>query len=215
MIIKFKIGNKKKILLIFPMFFLFFNLISAAIDTKQVEDVFKINEIIQYAKPCINNGTYCSNSASCNFTFYGLDNSILVNNVPGTNIGANGSSLWAHNISYTESGIYKVDIICTDNGNSGAATFYNQVTGSGMNDTNWFYLIIIILSLGIITLGFYMSDPPITILGTFGLYFLGIYILFNGIAGVKDMVITWGAGIIMLGIASYISVRSAHELITN
>lgn len=212
MITKFKLG---KIILFFPVFLFLFSLTSAAIDKSEVDDVFQVNEVIPYSKLCINNGTYCSSSATCNFTFYDLDNTILVNNELGIQIGVNGSSLWQRNITYTRTGVYQIDMVCIDGGRAGAATFYAQVTGSGLNDTTWFYGIILILSLGVISLGFYMEDSPITILGTFGLYFLGLYILFNGIAGVKDSVTTWGTGLIVLGIAFYISTRATYELITN
>ena len=210
-----KIGMKNNFLLIIPILFFFISFTSAAVDTNTVDDTFQVNYIVPYSKACINNGTYCSDSATCNFTFFDLDNHIIVNNELGTQVGVNGSSLWQKNITYTKTGVYQIDMVCIDLGNAGARTVYAQVTGSGLNDTTLFYVIIIVLSLGIIFLGFYMSDPPITILGTFGLYFLGLYILFNGIAGLRDLTTTWGIGIITLGVAAYISVRSAHELITD
>jgi len=90
-------------------------------------------------------------------------------------------------------------------------TFEINPTGSQKNPT--FYFIILLLSAGVIVLGFFMKDAPITIFGTFGLYFLGLYILFYGIDGIKDGVTTWAFGLITLGLAFYISARSAYELI--
>lgn len=89
------------------------------------------------------------------------------------------------------------------------------VTPSGTDDTKSynFYIIILVISGVVIAAGFLLKDAPITILGTFGLYFVGLYILFNGIAGIKDLITTWAIGIILLGIAMYISIRSAYELI--
>lgn len=183
--------------------------ISAATDTVSVEDTFKINEIINYKKPCFNNGTYCSAAATCNFTIYNPDNSLLINNQLGTNQGS------YYNISFSVSnlGVYKVDMTCKDGTLTGAETLYFEVTGSGMNTSFGFYVIILLISTLLIAGGFLLKDAPVTILGTFGLYFIGIYILFNGIVGVKDLITTWALGIILLGTAGYISIRSAYELL--
>jgi len=89
-----------------------------------------------------------------------------------------------------------------------------EVTPSGFNGTLGFYILIFALSFGIIGLGFYLDDAPIVVLGSFGLYFVGLYILFNGISGMKDTVYTWAIGIIVLMLAAYISIRSAYEIIT-
>lgn len=88
-----------------------------------------------------------------------------------------------------------------------------EVTPSGFSGTLGFYFLILALSFGIILLGFYMEDAPIVILGSFGLYFVGLYILFFGIDGMKDPTYTWALGIIVLMLAAYISIRSAYELI--
>lgn len=193
----------------------FFSFVTADIDTSTVDDVFQINDVITYNKPCINNGTWCSASATCNYTFYDRDNSIRHNNVLATNVGVNGSSIWQYSLAHTEPGLYKVDMVCLDSGLKGSETLYYEVTGSGLNNSIGFYIIILVLSLGIIILGFSLSDAPITIFGSLGLYFVSIYILFNGIAGVKDNVTTWAIGIILLGIAMYVSTRSAYELIVD
>ena len=60
-------------------------------------------------------------------------------------------------------------------------------------------------------LGFWLRDPWIVIFGTFGLYFIGLYTLLYGIVGIRDNVTTYGVSIILLGIAGYISIRSAIE----
>ena len=74
-----------------------------------------------------------------------------------------------------------------------------------------FSFLILILSVGFIVLGLWKEDVPITMLGDFGLYFFGLYTLFYGINGMKDPVTTWGIGIIVLGIAFYISIRAGME----
>lgn len=201
---------KKKAGIFIFLFFISLSLVSCLTNTQEVDDIFKINEEINYAKPCFNNGTYCSDTSSCNYTIFNPDNSVLIKNVIATNSGE------YHNTSFVvgKLGIDKVDMCCEDGGLKACETFYFEVTGDGFQGNLGFYVIVLIISFGIILLGFWKSDPPITILGSFGLYFLGIYILFYGIMGIKDLFITWASGIIILGLAFYISSRSAYELIT-
>ena len=171
----------------------------------------EIDDIINYKKPCLNNGTYCSAAAVCNYTIFAPpDNTLLIDNERATNQVA------YHNITFTttEIGIYQVDMVCQDGTLNGAETLYFEITGSGFNDTFGFYILVLVFSIGIMVLGFWKQDAPIVILGSFGLYFLGLYILFNGLAGFRDPVYTYSSGIITLFVAAYISGKSAYELIT-
>jgi len=188
------------------------SLTAGATDTESVSDIFKLNEIVNYAKPCFTNGSYCSASAICNYTIYKPDKSIIVNNNLSTNRGVD------HNVSFAVDtlGVHTANVVCCDgSAGCGSETFYFEVTGSGLNNTFGFYILILILSFGLIVLGFSMGDAPITILGSFGLYFVALYILFNGINGIQDLVTTWAIGIIILGVATYISIRSTYELIVD
>ena len=90
-----------------------------------------------------------------------------------------------------------------------------EVTPSGFSGTLGFYILFLILSLGVIILGFSLSDPIIVLLGSFGLYFVGLYILLNGIVGMRDVVYTWAIGIIILMLAAYISTRTAYEILSD
>lgn len=187
---------------------LFLSLVSAATDTVQVDDVFQVNTVIDYSKPCFNNGTYCSDSAECRFTFYKPDNSILAN-------GTATNRIINHNFSVTFSdlGIHQIDMQCTDGTLSGAETFYAEITGSGFNSNIWYYVIIFILLIGLIILGFSVKDPTFVILASFGLAFMGIYTLLNGIAGIRNLTTTYAIAIIILGTAGYLGIRSGWELI--
>ena len=106
-------------------------------------------------------------------------------------------------------------MICIDGGTQGAETLYYQVTGDGRNNSLSFFLIIFGISTLIIVGGFLIKDGWITILGTFGLYFVGIWILRFGIAGYKDPVYSWAPGIIVLVMAMYISIKSGIEMISD
>lgn len=184
-------------------------LVFAATDTNNVDDIFRVNTRVDYKKPCFNNGTYCSSVAVCNYTVFNPDNTILMNNNESTNQNS------FYNVSFiiNDIGIHKVDMVCWDGGLNGAETLYFESTGSGFHTTIWFYVLILSISGGIMVMGFKLLDPPIVILGTFGLYFLGIYTLLYGIAGMKDLVTTWATGLIILGVAFYVSAKSSWELI--
>lgn len=190
---------------------LMINLVVADTDTNNVDDTFRINTFVNYKKPCFNNGTYCSDSANCNFSVFNPDKTPLVLNLQATN------NITYHNATFyvSENGLYQVDMICVDGSLKGAETFWMQITGDGFHNNIWFYVLIIFFSFGVMALGFYLSDAPIVILGTFGLYFLGLYILMYGIAGIKDTTTTWGLGLVVLGLAFYISSKSAYELVDN
>ena len=71
------------------------------------------------------------------------------------------------------------------------------------------------LTNGLIILGLSLPDAVTTIFGSLGLYFVSLYTLFNGFAGVRDGVTTWAIGLILLGVAMYVSTRSAYELIVD
>jgi len=106
-------------------------------------------------------------------------------------------------------------MVCVDGTLKGAETLYFEVTGSGFNNTFGFYIMLIVFSVGVMALGFYKDSAPIVIFRSFGLYFLGLFILFNGLAGIKDPVYTWSSGIIVLALAFYISTKSTYELIVD
>ncbi len=215
---KFLINEHKTsvgFLLSLCLLFTFFPFVTAEIVQPEISDVFEVNNLIVYSKPCINNGTYCTSSAICNYTFYDNDNTILFNNVLAENVGADGASIWQFNLSQNSTGLYKVDMVCLDFNNQGSETLYYEVTGDGLLNSLAFYIIILAIGFGIIILGFSLKDAPITIFGSFVLFFVSLYTLFNGIAGTKDPVTTWAIGLILLGISMYVSVRSAYELIVD
>lgn len=202
--------------LLLSMILLFsLNFTSAAIDTTDVTEIFTVDKVIPFTQPCTNNGTYCGSSATCNYTFYDRNNIIIQNNVPAVNVGDGIASIWRYNITQSETGFYKADICCQDPDNNAQAceTLRYQVTGDGFNDSIGFYILIIGLAFGLVIFGLWLSDPTITMLGAFGLFFMALYVLFNGLAGTRDPVTTWGIGLILLGVATYISIRTGMEVI--
>jgi len=90
-----------------------------------------------------------------------------------------------------------------------------EVTPSGLTGNLGFYVLFLVLSLGLIVLGYYVEDAWIIILGSFALVLFGLYVLFYGLAGMKDTAYTWGIGIITLMLGAYFGIRGAIEKIDN
>ena len=116
---------------------------------------------------------------------------------------------------FKDMGIYCFNIVCTDGITFETGDVCREITPSGFFDSIGFFALVLILSLGLIIFGIGIKDAPITILGSFGLYFLGIYVLFYGLVGMKDTIYTYAIGIIILGVAFYVSTKSAWELIVD
>lgn len=199
-------GNIKY--LMFGMIFLMIGIVSAS---NPYFGTFQTNQKIDLKQVCFINGTICD---ACNITSIDYPNgSSAVTNVYYTQQTSDFNYSFARTF---EDGRYNVNGFCSFGSDvKKPFTYYFEVTPTGFVGTLGFYILILVLSLGIIILGFYLGDAPITILGSFGLYFISLYILFYGIVGMKDAVYTWGIGLIVLALAIYISIRSAYELVTN
>ena len=71
---------------------------------------------------------------------------------------------------------------------------------------------LIVMIYGLTFAGLFMRSHAITILGCFGMFALAIYILVNGIASFNNFV-TDIFGVITLGVAMYVSVKTVIEFI--
>ncbi len=123
---------------------------------------------------------------------------------------------WDFNVTrgnFTRNGAYSQLVVCntTDLGGFLSAGF--EVTPTGLINLFGFYIIILLISATLIIWGFTIKDPWVIIFGTFGLYFIGLYIMLNGIVGIRDMVTTWAIALIILGVAAYLSIRAAQEVV--
>jgi len=156
--------------------------------------------------------TITQTCASCSYVNISVKNlnGFVLNNV---GMNENGSGVWTYDYTPTENGRYDVigkgDLSGTD---TSFATYF-EVTPSGFTGTLGFYILIFILSLGIILLGYYSEDAIIILLGSMGLAFVGLYLLFYGIDGMKDSVYTEGIAIIITGLASYLMFRGGSEFL--
>jgi len=167
---------------------------------------FKRNEPVELYQTC-NNCTYC-NITSIKYPNSSNMFTNLVMNQQGTYyywvLGAGNT---------TELGTYTYCYECGNTVEKATGCIEFEVTPSGFSGTLGFYIIIITIGFLILLLGFYLSDEWVVILGTLILYFVGIFILVNGIAGIQNKTVTLAIGLVIVGLASYISIRTALEII--
>lgn len=105
-------------------------------------------------------------------------------------------------------GIYNYDYNDSE-GNVYVNSF--EITPSGFVGTLGFYIIILILSLGLIILGYSIEDAWVVILGGMGFILFGLFVLLYGINGIKDNAYTYGFGIITIMLGAYFAIRGALE----
>lgn len=161
----------------------------------------------------ISNGIRMDNTTTnCSYELYnhGGEEQFVVDNMEYTDgdwvVNMNGTN-------FTRIGNYAYLVECHTDNLGGFISFPFEVTPTGRLNIEQFYWIILVISAAILALGFWIKDPWVVIFGTFGLYFIGLYILINGIVGIKDMVTTWAIGLIILAVAAYISIKTAGETI--
>lgn len=155
-----------------------------------------------------------NNATQCNIT--NLDtpsSSIAINQIMTKNQQTFNGTIKGQN--FTNIGYHTILISCSDGVNFADGNIRRYVSASGFTGTLGFYIILIGITSLILITGFYLRDPAIVVLGSFGLYFVGLYILFYGIVDIKDTVYTWGIGLILLGFATYLSTKASYDIIDN
>jgi len=192
------------------LFFLSLNLVSAGFEYDNSDLPTAL--AIYRQNNCINLYQICSNC-----TYNNISNVLY----PNSNIAGSQVIMTRIGNAYNYSSFCNTSIIGTYivngfgdlDGVNAVWSYTFEITPSGnANNPNFFYFALI-FSVGMIILGFSLKNAPITILGSFGLVFVGLYILLYGINGVRDTIYTWGWGIILLGVAGYIAIKSSYEMI--
>lgn len=121
-------------------------------------------------------------------------------------------SFKVHGGNFSQTGDFYYIIQCNSSSRGGYVEVPFDVTPMGIaNITNYYYLLII-LSLGVIVIGYLFKDSWIVILGSMGLYFLGLQIMIYGIEGIKNTSTTWAIGLVTIFAAAYFSIRAGYEL---
>jgi hypothetical protein len=194
----------KKILILMLVTCLVLPMLSASLESLG-------NEFKQF--DCIRISQTCASCSYVNISSITSSNSneTLVDNIAMISFGGGE---WYYNFCDTEElGRYDVRGIGDIEGTDTSFAYYFKVTPSGFSGTLGFYFLIIILSAGLIVLGFAIKDGWVVALGGFGLILVGLLILFFGIDGWKDATYTWGLGIIVLMSGCYLTIRAVIEQI--
>jgi len=126
----------------------------------------------------------------------GWDHEIYLNGNPGnfSDLGTHGFYIW-----------------CNTTTQGGEAKGVFEVTPTGVLSSIGFYIILLLLSLGIVMFGYSVQDYWVVILGSFALVLFGLYVILFGIVDIKDTVYTYGIGIITLMLGAYFGIRASME----
>lgn len=99
-----------------------------------------------------------------------------------------------------------VDCSVNDCGNS------FEITPSGFNNTLGFYFIILIIASGMLIIGFKTEDVWFVISSGICFMLIGLYSINYGIAGMRDMFITWGLGLFEIFLGGYLTIKAGLEM---
>lgn len=181
------------------MIFLSINIVSATIDTHPQNTPFTLSFESNNATVCTITGIQ-----------YPAGNTINLN-ITASKSDTLFTSIFNQN-NYTTLGRTCHYISCTDSINIETGSVCVDVTPSGFRDTLGFYFILILLGGLFILLGFSIKDPWFVVVGGIGFCLIGIYSLNSGIAGQRDMFITWGVALFEIFMGLYLSINSALQI---
>lgn len=88
---------------------------------------------------------------------------------------------------------------------------YFEVTPSGFTGTLGFYLVLLVVCTLVVILGFSIKEAWFVVLGGLALIMLGVYSINYGVAGFRDMFMTWGVGLFEIAIGAMLSIGSAFQ----
>jgi hypothetical protein len=187
--------NKLMLVMLLGMFLISF---TSALDSL---GTFKQNQQINITQIC-NDATYITIS-SVSYP----NSSKAIGQVNMTSLGSGEFYIQFTNTS--TNGRY--DVRGVSDGCDKVFATYFEITPSGFVGTLGFYIIILILSLGLIILGYAVEDAWVVILGGMGFVLFGLFVYIYGINGMKDTAYTYGFAIITIMLGAYFSVRGALQ----
>lgn len=157
-------------------------------------------------------------TTTCNVHLYNQYGTHLLKR---NNINWDNSTEWTIIIdkgNFSSIGQYAMEAWCVSGHIGGSERIYFEVTSSGeslinTNDSNKnILLVLMIVSIGLILLGFSIKDEWVTALGGFTGTGLGLYVFINGI-GIYNNSTTDMVGIIVIFFSAYVAIRSTLEAI--
>ena len=192
----------KKILLTIILGIFLISIASASLESL---GTFKQNDCINISQTCATCTYVNISSVSSN------KNSNLLTNVEMADFG-NGE--WRYEFCST-SEISRYDVKGQGDVNAVDSTFavYFEITPSGFIDTLGFYIVLLIVLGGIVILGFSISEVWFVVIGGLGLIMLGIYSINFGVAGFRDMFMTWGIGLFEIAVGAILAIGAGVQKI--
>jgi hypothetical protein len=184
---------KNKLMLSLMLGIFLISIVSASLDTLTPATLNKEYTVLQT----------CSDATWINLTISNTNGIILFNKEMTYN-----GTVWEY--KFTPDTLGRHDVNYLTDGCEKSNTAYFEVK-TNIFGTFVFYIIILILSLGIIVLGYYIEDAWVVLLGGLGFILLGLFIFIYGINGIKDSAYTYSFGIITIMLGAYFSVRASLE----
>jgi hypothetical protein len=177
--------------------------------------VFKQATEVDLKVPVFFNGTIADGTATCNITIFEPDGDTLINNQLMTNQNV------FHNYTLTAGqttnvGEHETSVFCSQGSNNGFSTFNYLISPSGTDDNSIGQIILltfgVMFSAGFIWFGFNRGDPIFALFGGLALVSVSLYTLLNGVAVYRNE-LTEGISLLVMGVASYVSIRTSMEMI--
>ena len=189
----------KKLLILSLFLILNLYLISADpvfLGTAKQNDVFRITQT-------------CPDATYINITSVSYpNNNIAVSDIAMTSLSNNEYDYYFNKTEI----LGRYDVLMISDGCTKTTSLYFEISPSGFDDTLGFYFLLIGISGGIILLGFTMKDEWFVVAGGMAFLFVGLYSINQGIAGQRDMFITWGIGLFEIFLGGYLSIKAGLEV---
>lgn len=162
---------------------------------------FKQNDDVRVTQTCAD-ATYITLSS-----ISAPDSTVKLSN---QNMTSSGSGEFYYNFNLTDQiGIYEVRVY--SDGCEQTTTYNFEVTPSGFTGTLGFYIVLLALVSGLIMLGFKAEEYWFLVMGGMGLIMIGIYSINYGVAGFRDMFMTWGVGLFEIGVGATLAIGAAIQ----
>ena len=167
---------------------------------------FKQNDCVRVPQTC----------ATCTYVNISSISSKESNTTQASNIEMTsfGNGEWYYDFCNTEwIGRYDVRGMGDINGDNTNFAYYFEITPSGFQGTLGFYIILSVILGAIVVLGFSIEEEWFVVIGGLGIIMLGIYSINYGVAGFRDMFMTWGVGLFEIGIGAFLAIGAALQKI--
>jgi hypothetical protein len=149
-----------------------------------------------------------ANCSSVNLTEINDGSNTFIINQPMELIGGQTFNYSFCNTSKIGTYSYSWNNPCVDCSQDNCGNSF-EVTPSGFTGSLGFYIVILILLVGLIVLGFAAQEYWFLVLAGLGFIMLGIYSINNGVAGFRDTFMTYGIGIFEIGVGAVLSIGAA------